>query len=391
MKKKSICVITGSRAEYGLLRNLIREIDLSKNFNYQLICTGSHLSKRLGNTIEEIKSDGFKITSSIPILAKSSSAIDTCNSTSNCLKKISYELNQLKPDIVVLLGDRFEILASAIAATILNIPIAHIHGGEITQGAIDEAFRHSISKMALFHFAATDKYRNRIIQLGEDKERVFNVGAMGIDAIRNVKLFSRSYLNKKFDFDIESSYLMVTFHPETLNKMNPKDQIDIILKSLKEFKNINIVFTGSNIDTGGDEINNKIVSFVEKNRNFHFFKSLGQKLYFSLLKYSSGVVGNSSSGILEAPFFNIGTVNIGNRQKGRLMSDSILNVPYDKKQINKAIDTILTNEFRIKIKDKHRQSPYGRGGASKKIFKILQKQLISSDSLNLNKNFNDIL
>lgn len=385
--KKNICIITGSRAEYGLLKNLINQIHKSKYFKYQLVCTGSHLGRKTGNTINEILQDGYKIEAKIPILSKTSSALDVCNSTGKCIQKVSQTLHELKPEIVIVLGDRFEIFASAIAATILNIPIAHIHGGEITQGAIDEAFRHSISKMSYFHFVAAEEYKNRVIQLGEHKSRVFNVGGMGVDAIKNIELFSRGILEERFPFIKDSKYFMITFHPETLNTNNQLNQLTNLFNALEEFSNFKLIFTSSNVDTGGDEINNSIKNFVASHKNAFLYKSLGQKLYFSLVSFCSGVIGNSSSGILEAPYFNVGTVNIGNRQKGRLMSSSIINTKPKKSEIKNAIEVILSKKYNRKLKNtKH---PFGNGGASKKIYNILEKKLLSKSEINLNKKFFD--
>jgi len=391
--KKNICIVTGSRAEYGLLRNLIKEIDKSKVVNYQLICTGTHLLRKAGNTVNEILDDGFKIDASVKILSNSSLAsdIETCKATSNCLNKISKEFKKLNPNIIVLLGDRFEILASAIAATILNIPIAHIHGGETTEGAIDEAFRHSITKMSFLHFVAAERYKNRVIQLGEHSSRVFNVGGMGIDAIKNIKLFSKSYLESKFSFIKDSKYLMITFHPETLDKTNQVRQLENLFAALQEFSDLKLIFTSSNVDTGGEEINNHIISFTKNNENAYFFKSLGQKLYFSLMNFSSGVVGNSSSGILEAPYFDIGTVNIGDRQKGRLMSTSVTSVKPRKAPIKKAIKIMLSQDYKGKNQINSDKYPFGNGGASKKITSILVKKLMSQKDICLKKKFYDIL
>jgi GDP/UDP-N,N'-diacetylbacillosamine 2-epimerase (hydrolysing) len=388
--KHNVCVISGSRAEYGLLKNLLHHLNNSKEINYQLICTGSHLSGRSGNTIQEINDDGFRINASVKILSNSSSALDTCNATSNCLKKISKELLKLKPKMVILLGDRFEIFASAVAATILNIPIGHIHGGETTQGAIDEAFRHSITKMSYLHFVAADDYKKRVIQLGESKNRVFNVGGMGIDAIRNLKTFSKEYLEGEYTFIKNSKYLMITYHPETLDEDSQLDKLEHLLMSLDAFKDVKFIFTSSNLDTGGDEVNKRINSFVKDNNNAYFYKSLGQKLYFSLMKYSSGVIGNSSSGLLEAPYFNIGTVNIGERQKGRIMSSSVINVKANKSAIKRALKVILSEDNKSSIRSDSKKYPFGLGGASKRIVKILERELSKNNPINLKKKFFDL-
>ncbi len=372
MAEKKICVITGSRAEYGLLKLIINEIIKSKSLELKLIVTGSHLSSEYGNTFKEIESDGIEILHKIEILEQDD---DISFSMSRAFKIFPKKFQELKPDLVLILGDRYEIFSAATVAYINKIPIAHIHGGETTEGAFDEGFRHAITKMAYLHFASTEIYKKRIIQLGENPDRVFNYGSPGIEAIKKIDLYDKNKIFELLGLDLVKKTILITFHPETLNLLiDPKRQINSLLEAIRDIKEINLVFTKANADPGGAIINNEIEKFSELNKsNTYLFESLGQKKYLSLLKYAACVVGNSSSGIIEAPSFNVGTVNIGSRQKGRIKSESIIDVDYNTKQIKSSILKILDQPF-LNNKD-FIDNPYETRDTSKKIVKAIKDSL----------------
>ncbi len=367
---RKICVVTGTRAEYGLLSRLMGMINESSQTQLQLIVTNMHLSNLHGNTYSEIESDGFTINKKIPIIvAGHDDAKATLKSMSKALSGFADAYYELKPDIVILLGDRYEALAAATAALIERIPIAHIHGGEITEGAYDDAIRHSITKMSYLHFPATEIYRKRVIQLGEQPERVFNVGSLGVENIKKLQLFSKDEIDNFIGFTLDKNTLLATYHPVTLGNSAIKD-ISNFLKALDERKDLKVVFTMPNSDTGGKAIFSAIERFVESNSGRAcVFQSLGVKRYLSVMKYVSAVVGNSSSGILETPSFHIPTLNVGDRQKGRLSADSIVNCTSDKDSILKGLDIILSEKSRnIAAKVKN---PYEQSNTAQKIFDIV--------------------
>lgn len=368
--KRKVCVVTGTRAEYGLLYWLMKEIEDDKNLELQLIVTGMHLSPEFGLTYQEIEKE-FKIDKKIEILLSSDTHIGI--SKSMALAQISFAeaYEELKPDIVVVLGDRYEIFSAASAAMIARIPIAHLHGGEITEGAFDEAIRHSITKMSHLHFTATNEYKNRVIQLGENPSRVFNVGGMGIENIKRLKLLSRDEFEKSIDFKLNKKNIVVTFHPATLENSTAKEQFQQLLNAIDKLEDTNIIFTKANSDTDGRVINYMIDEYVSKNHQKSIcFASLGQLRYLSALQYVDVVVGNSSSGLIEAPSFKIGTINIGDRQKGRIKATSVIDCQPNEASIQKAFLKLYSKEFQEALKTTI--NPYEDGYASKKIVEVLK-------------------
>ena len=368
---KKICVVTGTRAEYGLLYWLMKEIESDKDLELQLIVTGMHLSPEFGLTYKEIEKE-FKIDKKIEMLLSSDTSIGISKSMGLAQISFAEAYDELKPDMVIVLGDRYEIFSATSAAMIAKIPIAHLHGGETTEGAFDESIRHSITKMSHLHFTATDEYKNRVIQLGEHPNRVFNVGGMGIENIKKLKLLSKEEFEKSIDFRQNEKNILVTFHPVTLEKSTAKEQFQELLDAIDELKDTNIIFTKANSDTDGRVINQMIDEYVAK--NFHKsigFSSLGQLRYLSALQFVDAMVGNSSSGLTEAPSFKIGTINIGDRQKGRIKAESVIDCLPNKKSIEEAFDKLYSIEFQsilLNIKNL-----YGDGCASKKIVKELKK------------------
>lgn len=370
---KKICVVSGSRSEYGLLYWLLKEINLNSKFKLQFIVTGSHLSKEFGETYKQIKLDGFKIDKKIEILKFGNTNLGISESIGFGIIQIAKSLKKLNPDILVILGDRYEILASAIAALINKIPIAHIHGGEITEGAFDDSIRHSITKMSHLHFTSLEVYRRRIIQLGENPNLVFNVGAIGMDVINKKILLNRKSIEKKINFKFKHKNILVTYHPATLEKNDTKKKFMNILKVLKKYPNVGIIFTKSNADPEGLLINKLIDKFVNENKNSICLYSLGQTLYHSTLNQVDAAVGNSSSGIIEVPSYNIGTVNIGDRQKGREKPESVIDSDYSLVNLKKSIDYVLSDDLKYKIANY--RNPYQRKNVSKNILKIISRNI----------------
>lgn len=369
--KKKICVITGSRAEYGNLKNLIYKLKKSKKIKLQLLVTGMHLSVQHGLTYKEIVKDGFKITKKIKILKNLDSEKDVSSFTSDGIKKFSEVFNKIKPDLILVLGDRFEIFAGVIAAMFARIPIGHIHGGETTEGAIDEAIRHSITKMSHIHFVSTKEYRERVVQLGEFPKNVYLTGGMGVDTIKKTKFLKKNVLEKKINFSFGKKNILVNFHPVTLEKNTSKIQIKEILSALKMLKNTKIIFSMPNADQDSKNIFNEIKNFVKTNRNSKSYKSLGSLNYLSCLKLVDVILGNSSSGLLEAPTLRVPTINIGDRQKGRAKANSVIDCKPEKKKILQKLKKILDNN--LFMRSINFKNPYGNGGASKKIVNILEK------------------
>jgi len=369
--KKKICVITGSRAEYGILKNLIYKLKKSKKIKLQLVVTGMHLSLKHGLTYKEIVEDGFKITRKIKILKNSDSERDVSNFTSDGIKKFSQVFNKIKPNLILVLGDRFEVFAGVIAAMFARIPIGHIHGGETTEGAIDEAIRHSITKMSHLHFVSTGEYKKRVEQLGEFPKNVYLTGGMGVDTIKKTKLLKKNILEKKINFNFGKKNILVNFHPVTLEKNTSKVQIKEILSALKILKNTKIIFSMPNADHDSKVIFREIKNFVRKNKNSKSYKSLGSLNYLSCLKIVDVILGNSSSGLLEAPTLRVPTINIGDRQKGRTKANSVIDCKPKKKKILKKLKKILDNNLFLRPNDF--KNPYGNGGASEKIVNILEK------------------
>jgi GDP/UDP-N,N'-diacetylbacillosamine 2-epimerase (hydrolysing) len=367
---RKVCVVTGTRAEFGLLRWLMQEIQSQPELELQVVATGMHLSPEFGSTWHEIEDAGFAINARVEMLLSADSNTAVTKSMGLGVIGFADTYERLQPDIVLVLGDRFEIFAAASAALIAGIPMAHLHGGETTEGAFDEAIRHSITKMSQLHFVAADEYRQRVIQLGEQPERVFNVGGMGIDAIKRIKLLNREELEKSLDFHLGEKNLLITFHPVTLEDGGSSAaQMAELLAALDDLDDTRLVFTMPNADTGGRKLSAMVSEFVERHSNARVFTSLGQLRYFSCLAQIDGVVGNSSSGLAEAPSFGIGTINIGDRQKGRLKADSVIDCQPNRQDILKALGHLYSPEFQQTLKSV--KSPYGTGGASGTIAKIL--------------------
>ena len=383
--KPKLCVISGSRADYGLLKNILLPLNKSKSLESQFLVTGSHLSSKHGNTIQEIKSDNIKIDAEVEILSNDDSSIGIAKAFSKGVDDIAEKLGELNPNMILVLGDRYEIFAASIAAMISNIPISHIHGGENTEAAIDEAIRHSLTKMSCFHFVTTENYRRRVIQLGENPERVFFVGALGLDSVKNTKLLSRKELEERFEVKLENNLLMITYHSVTLEREDNLKNLNEILKAMDRFKDYSLIFTSPNADHDGGMIKNKIKTYVKENNNAYFFTSFGQNGYLSFLKEASCVIGNSSSGIFEAPYCNVGSVNIGNRQKGRQKPKSVIDVPNNSENIINAIDEVLSKDFVRIINDQ--ENPFGDGNAGDKILAILEDKLNKKDCEFLKKEF----
>ena len=369
---KNVCFITGSRADYDLLNNLIQVFKKKNGIDYNIIVTGSHFSRKHGYSIKNIIADKHKIYSKINLNFKEFSNVDIAKYTGKAIIKSSKILSNLKPNLVFLLGDRYEIFSFAVSCLFLNIPIAHIFGGELTQGAFDDTIRHSISKMSMFHFVSNEKYRKRVIQLGEDPKRVFNVGGISVDNVINSKKLNRSDIEKKLNFKFLEKNILITFHPETLELQNTVRNFKIILNSLKKIKNTLFIFTYPNADTNNTDISKMIEKFVHNNTTISkSFKNLGRVLYLSILQEVDCILGNSSSGILEAPALKTPTINMGERQSGREMASSIIRCKYNSTNIINSIKKIKSKNFLKKLISIN--NPYGNGESSNKIYSIVKK------------------
>ncbi len=368
---KKICVITGTRAEYGLLKWVMKGIKDSSKLDLQIIATGMHLSPEFGLTYKEIKDDNFKINKKVEMLISSDTPAGISKSIGLGLIGFSDALLELNPDAILVLGDRYEILSASIASMVSRIPIIHLHGGEATEGLIDEPIRHSISKMSHLHFVAADEYRNRVIQLGENPDRVFTVGGLGLDGIKNTKLLNKKDLQSSINFKFNSKNLLVTFHPVTLEHSTSEKQMIELFSAIDVLKNTNIIFTMPNSDTDGRILFKMIKNYVDKNDNCKVYTSLGQKKYLSCLQYVDGVIGNSSSGIIEVPSFKKGTIDIGDRQRGRIKASSVIECEPNQMSISKAITKLYSNNFQNELMEV--ANPYGSGGASLKIVNFLEK------------------
>lgn len=385
---KKVCVFTGSRAEYGLLFPLLKRMKNNEEFDLKLIVSGMHLSPEFGLTYKQILNDGFNIDEKTETLLSSDSDEGVCKTMGLTILSLTDSLKNIKPDLLVLLGDRYETFATAVTAYTMKIPIAHIHGGESTEGAFDEAYRHSITKMSYFHFTSTEEYKNRVMQLGESPERVFNVGAIGIDNINELQLMTKEELEKELGFNLkEKKNVIVTFHPTTLESGTSHENTMQLLQALDQTDDINILFTKSNSDSQGRRINVLLDEFVKNNpEKSKLIDSLGQRRYLSCLKHFDCVIGNSSSGIIEAPFFKTPTVNIGNRQRGRVKSESVIDCETDTISIKKAIEKALSKNFKATLNNM--DSIYGDGHASEKILEILEREF--KEEIDLKKKFYDI-
>lgn len=383
---RKIAVFTGTRAEYGLLYWVMRGLQESAEVNCQIFVGGMHLSQEFGYTVDQIENDGFQITDRFEFLLSSDSAVAVCKSMGLALISAAEAFSRHKPELLVLLGDRFESLAVAQAAMISRIPIAHIHGGETTEGLIDEAVRHSITKMAHLHFTAAEPYRQRVIQLGEQPDKVFNSGAPGIDSIVRLPLLKREQLSDAIGFKLENAYFLVTYHPVTLISGGVSEALENLLAELDRYPNYQVVVSYPNADTDGRHLIEILKAYRDAQPNrVHLVRSLGQLRYLSLLKHCKAVLGNSSSGLIEAPTFGVPTLNIGERQKGRLSGDTVLNCDSTRISILNGLKKILSPEFLEASTEA--VNPYGIGAASR----MIVDELISHDLEGLvEKSFHDL-
>ena len=382
---RKICVVTGSRADYGLLRSVIQAIKDDPNLNIQVVATGMHLSPTFGLTYKEIEADGFFIDEKVEVLNEFDTPYEISQSIAKGITGCAKAFSKLEPDLVLLLGDRFEIFSAAIAAYVALIPIAHIHGGELTAGALDEAFRHSISKMSSLHFVAAEEYKKRLIQLGENPKNVYLAGGLGVDSIKRHKLLNKQELENKLNIKFLDKSLLITFHPVTLDIESSELQFKELLEALSNLKDTTIIFTMPNADNGGRKLINMVEEFVFENKNARAFISLGQILYFSCISNMDGVVGNSSSGIIEVPSFKKATINIGDRQLGRLQADSIINCKPLKRDILNAIEKLYSTSFQTLLD--RVTNPYSGTGVNEKIVEVLGA--ISLDGI-IKKAFHDL-
>lgn len=382
---RRICVVTGSRAEYGLLRWVIDGIAQSPALELQLVATGMHLSPEFGLTYREIEGDGHSLDAKVEMLLSSDSAAGVAKSIGLGLIGFADIFERLRPDMLLLLGDRFEILAAASAALVARIPIAHLHGGETTEGAFDESIRHAVTKMSHLHFVAAAPYRQRVIQLGEHPDRVHLVGGLGVDSIRRVSLLGRAELEASLDFAFGARNLLVTFHPATLEDQGAEQQMDELLSALDALRDTHLIITLPNADNGGRAIIRRIEAFVASHPNARAYASLGQQRYLSCLKQVDAVVGNSSSGLVEAPSMGIGTINIGDRQRGRLRAASVIDCKPERGDILRAIETSYSAAFRATLAAV--VNPYGDGGASERIVQVLEAANLSDM---VKKSFHDL-
>tara|TARA_B100000989_G_scaffold83491_1_gene59813 strand:- start:6366 stop:7526 length:1161 start_codon:yes stop_codon:yes gene_type:complete len=369
-KLKKICFISSTRADYGLLKDLIKKFKTDKSFETKIIACGTHFSDKFGNTVNEIYKDSFKID----LIIKSKIVNDTAFEISNLFSKFSHQLNKglkkIKPDLIIILGDRFEMLAVSSIATIHNIPICHIHGGEKTEGAIDDSIRHAITKLSSIHFVSHKKYKNRVIQMGENPRHVHYVGSLGLNSAQSNKFLSKEKIIQSLNIRMRERNFIVTYHPVTLIK-NTIIELEEILDTLRFFKKFTFLITSPNMDTEHDKIISRIKKISKKNKNIYYFKSLGKENYFSLLRLFDGVIGNSSSGIIEVSSFKKGTINIGERQKGRVQPKSVINCRPKKKEIKSAIKKLISNSFQEKLN--FIKNPYYKKNTENNIIKIIKK------------------
>lgn len=381
-----VCIATGTRAEYGLLKPLIEKISADNYFRLQLLVTGSHLSPEFGLTYRQIEADGYNIDAKVEMLLSSDTAVGITKSMGLGMIGYADALKKLSPDLLIILGDRYEMLSVASTALIFRIPIAHIHGGELTEGAYDDAIRHAITKMSALHFTSTEVYRKRVIQLGEQPKSVFNVGAIGLDNFKSLNLLSKSDLENELNITFNQYNYLVGFHPETLSNFSIETQFEALLRAIDTQTDSFFIFTKANADTDGRIINQMIEKYVSTHpEKAALFASLGTLRYLSVMKQVTAVVGNSSSGILEAPSAQTTTINIGDRQKGRIQSESIINCEANKEDIISAFDKVKSEVFRNITKNV--VNPYGNGNTSNQIIKVLKS--VSIESLN-QKTFYDI-
>jgi GDP/UDP-N,N'-diacetylbacillosamine 2-epimerase (hydrolysing) len=368
--KRKICVITGTRAEYGLLQLLIQGLKDDPQTLLQLVVTGMHLSPEFGSSYRNIENDGFFIDRKVEMLLSSDSDVGIGKSFGLGVIGFVEAISELSPHLILVLGDRFEILAAVSAALFLKVPVVHLHGGEVTEGALDESMRHAITKMSQVHCVATDEYRKRVIQLGEIPERVHCVGGLGVDMIKHTYLMDRYDLERDLDFKFRTKNLLVTLHPETLATMPPEKQMLELLSALGDLSDTGIIFTQPNADAGSREIISMVKNFVATHPNAREYSSLGQRRYLSCMAFCDAIVGNSSSGLLEAPTFKKGTINIGDRQLGRQQASSVINCRAERNEIKSALQKLYSLEFQACLLNVI--NPYGDGGATVRIINIIK-------------------
>jgi GDP/UDP-N,N'-diacetylbacillosamine 2-epimerase (hydrolysing) len=383
--KRKICVVTGTRAEFGLLRGLMEDIGRVPELQLQVVATGMHLSPEYGLTWREIEQAGLAIDWKVEMLLGADTPTAITKSMGLGMIGFADAYARLKPDLLVVLGDRFEIIAAVTAALIAGIPVAHLHGGETTEGAFDEAIRHSITKMSHLHFVAAEEYRRRVIQLGEDPARVFLVGGLGVDALKRIQLLERAALEQSLDFKLGRKNLLITFHPVTLEHQSSAEQMQALLDALAELEDTHLIFTMPNADTGGKELTRMVDAFVATRPHARAYTSLGQLRYLSCMRLVDGVVGNSSSGLAEAPSLGVGTIDIGNRQKGRLVADSVIHCAPTREGIRGALRRLYEPSFRSALPNT--RNPYGNGGAGRSIVEVIKGHTL--DHL-LKKSFFDL-
>jgi GDP/UDP-N,N'-diacetylbacillosamine 2-epimerase (hydrolysing) len=367
---RKICIITGTRAEYGLLRWVMQGIKDDNELTLQIIATGMHLSPEFGLTYKAIEQDGFQIDRKVEMLTSSDTSVGIAKSMGLGLIGFADALHDLQPDLIVVLGDRFEIFSAVSAALVARIPVAHLHGGETTEGAFDEALRHSITKMSHLHFVAAEPYRQRVIQLGEQPDHVFLVGGLGIDNIKRLQLLDRTALETSLDFKLGVKNLLITFHPVTLETATAANQMQELLAALAQLKDTQLIFTLPNADTDGRALIEMVQNFVKQHPNARAYVSLGQLRYLSCIAQVDGVLGNSSSGLVEVPSFKKGTINIGDRQRGRLQADSVINCEPSQGGIASALTQLYSADFQMSLTEVI--NPYGEGGASAKVVNTLK-------------------
>lgn len=371
---RKICVVTGTRAEYGLLRWVMQGIMDDPALTLQIVATGMHLSPEFGLTFRDIESDGFTIDRKVEMLTSSDSSVGIAKSMGLGMIGFADTLHELNPDLIVVLGDRFEIFATVSAALVARIPVAHLHGGETTEGAFDESLRHSITKMSHLHFVAAEEYRRRVIQLGEQPERVFLVGGLGIDNIKRLQLLDRTELEASLGCKLGPKNLLITFHPVTLETATAADQMAELLAALAELQDTQLIFTMPNADTDGRALIGMVEQFVAQHPNARAYTSLGQLRYLSCIAHMDGVIGNSSSGLTEVPSFRKGTINIGDRQRGRLQAASVIHCQPNRSDIMAALQRLYSPEFQLSLDQV--SNPYGEGGASEKVVETIKHYAI---------------
>ena len=385
--KVKVGVFSATRAEYGLLYNVMKEIDLSSELKLQTFISGTHLSKEFDETYKEIKSDGFKITAFVEMSLLTETPLNMANSMSECLKNMTEKLNLHKPNILIILGDRYESFMACQAALISKIPVAHIHGGEVTEGAMDESFRHAITKMSHFHFVAAEEFKKRVLQLGENPNHIWLTGALGIDNIRNLNPIQKEDLEETLGISLKKPIYLMTYHPVTLDDFNSTQELQNLLNVIDDLKGT-LIITGSNIDPGSLDIKKIYKEFLNKQRkdlDVYFFNNLGFRKYLSLMLISDIVIGNSSSGIIEAPAMGVPSVDIGDRQKGRPRATSILHTDKNTINIHKTIKTALSKEH--KIRSMNQKILYGEGNVAKNIVDVIINLSLSE---RLKKPFYDV-